>query len=181
MNGSLTPTALTFAALLVIGYFLLNYWGVKLFARANSVITTFKFIIPAATILGLMLTGFHSQNFGGAGAAFAPYGWSAVFTAVATSGIVFSFNGFQESGEPGRRSAATFAQHTGLQVVGLDRVGADHPYVLLRRLPMSRRGQSRRASLRKAGANSISLRRSPNWRSRSTSIGWHSCCTWTLS
>jgi len=95
MNGSLTPTALIFAALLVIGYFLLNYWGVKLFARANTVITTFKFIIPGATILGLMLTGFHSENFGGAGTAFAPYGWSAVLTAVATSGIVFSFNGFQ--------------------------------------------------------------------------------------
>ena len=93
-NGSLTPPALGLAALLVIGYFMLNYWGVKLFARANSLITTFKFIIPGLTILGLMLTGFHHENFGTV-SSFAPYGWSAVFTAVATSGIVFSFNGFQ--------------------------------------------------------------------------------------
>ncbi len=37
----------------MIVYFLLNYWGVKLFARANSAITVFKFMIPGATILGL--------------------------------------------------------------------------------------------------------------------------------
>ena len=79
---------------LVIIYFMLNYWGVKLFARANSAITVFKFLIPGATIAGLMLTGFHKENFGEA-STFAPYGWSAVLTAVATSGIVFAFNGFQ--------------------------------------------------------------------------------------
>jgi amino acid transporter len=94
VNGSLTPIGLGLAALLVIVYFMLNYWGVKLFAHANSTITVFKFIIPGATILGLMLTGFHTENFGTA-STFAPYGWSAVLTAVATSGIVFSFNGFQ--------------------------------------------------------------------------------------
>ena len=94
VDGSLTPVGLGLSALLVIVYFLLNYWGVKLFARANSAITVFKFIIPGATILGLMLTGFHSENFG-TSSSFAPYGWSAVLTAVATSGIVFSFNGFQ--------------------------------------------------------------------------------------
>ncbi len=93
-DGTLTPFALGLAALLVMVYFMLNYWGVRLFARANTAITTFKFIIPGLTILGLMLTGFHRENFGAAGG-FAPYGWSAVFTAVATSGIVFSFNGFQ--------------------------------------------------------------------------------------
>ncbi|MBV8626374.1 MAG: APC family permease [Paraburkholderia sp.] len=94
VDGSLTPTGVFLAALLVVIYFMLNYWGVKVFARANSAITIFKFLIPAATILGLMVTGFHKENFGTA-SSFAPYGWPAVFTAVATSGIVFSFNGFQ--------------------------------------------------------------------------------------
>jgi len=94
VNGSLTAPGLFLSALLVIVYFMLNYWGVKVFARANTTITVFKFIIPGLTILGLLLSGFHSENFGSTGS-FAPYGWSAVFTAVATSGIVFSFNGFQ--------------------------------------------------------------------------------------
>ncbi len=94
VRGELTTTGLLLSALLVIIYFMLNYWGVKLFARANTTITVFKFLIPGLTILGLLVSGFHSDNFEAAGS-FAPYGWSAVFTAVATSGIVFSFNGFQ--------------------------------------------------------------------------------------
>ncbi len=94
VNGSLTPPGLLLSALLVIVYFMLNYWGVKVFARANTTITVFKFIIPGLTIAGLLASGFHSENFG-TSSEFAPYGWSAVFTAVATSGIVFSFNGFQ--------------------------------------------------------------------------------------
>jgi amino acid transporter len=94
VNGSLTTSGLLLSAALVIVYFFMNYWGVKLFARANSAITIFKILIPGATILGLMLTGFHRENFGQA-STFAPHGWSAVLTAVATSGIVFAFNGFQ--------------------------------------------------------------------------------------
>jgi amino acid transporter len=74
VNGSLQPSGLILSALLVIVYFMLNYWGVKLFARANSAITVFKFVIPGATILGLLLTGFHSENFGTT-SSFAPYGW----------------------------------------------------------------------------------------------------------
>ncbi|CBW74674.1 Amino acid permease [Mycetohabitans rhizoxinica HKI 454] len=96
VHGELTLPGLLLSAVLVIVYFLLNYWGVKLFAHANSAITIFKFLIPGATILGLVLTGFHTDNFAtGATGQFAPYGWSAVLTAVATSGIVFAFNGFQ--------------------------------------------------------------------------------------
>lgn len=110
VDGTLTAGGLALSALLVIVYFMLNYWGVKLFARANTAITLFKFAIPALTIAGLMIAGFHPGNFtlaehGG----FAPNGMSAVLTAVATSGIVFAFNGFQspvnlagEARDPGR-------------------------------------------------------------------------------
>ncbi|WP_027416552.1 APC family permease [Aneurinibacillus terranovensis] len=93
-NNELTVPGLLLAAVLVIIYFLLNYWTVQLFARANTLITVFKFLIPGATIIGLMVTGFHSGNFS-TGGGFAPYGWSSVLTAVATSGVVFAFNGFQ--------------------------------------------------------------------------------------
>jgi len=95
---------------LVVVYFLLNFWSVKVFASTNSAITFFKLIVPAATAVTLMLTGFHPENFsvgihGGPHVANA----AAILTAVATSGIVFSYNGFQspvnlagEARTPGR-------------------------------------------------------------------------------
>ena len=43
---------------LVVIYFLLNFWGVKIFAHANSAITFFKLIVPAATAIALMCTSF---------------------------------------------------------------------------------------------------------------------------
>ncbi|MDU0810611.1 MAG: APC family permease [Burkholderia sp.] len=96
IHSELTLPGLLLSAILVIIYFLLNYWGVKIFARANSAITVFKFLIPILTVFGLILTCFHSRSLGiNSYEAFAPNGWSAVLTAVATSGIVFAFNGFQ--------------------------------------------------------------------------------------
>ncbi|AXF26130.1 amino acid:proton symporter [Burkholderia pyrrocinia] len=96
IGEDLTTHGLFASALLVIVYFMLNYWGVKLFVKTNTAITVFKFLVPGATIAGLVWSGFHRENFAlAAGGHFAPYGWSSVLTAVATSGIVFSFNGFQ--------------------------------------------------------------------------------------
>lgn len=85
---------LGFASVLLIIYFLLNYWTVNLFSKANSLITIFKIIIPGLTIGALLFTGFHGGNFT-SGSSIAPNGWASVLTAVATSGIVFAFNGFQ--------------------------------------------------------------------------------------
>lgn len=90
---TLTPTGLLIAAVLVFLYFLLNYWTVQLFARVNALITVFKLVIPALTAVGLIIAGFHASNFTHYGG-FAPNGWSSVLTAIATSGIIFAFNGF---------------------------------------------------------------------------------------
>jgi len=95
-NGELTTHGLWASAALVLVYFALNYWGVKLFVKTNTAITTFKLVVPALTGVALIWASFNTENFGdGTASSFAPYGWSAVFTAVAASGIVFSFNGFQ--------------------------------------------------------------------------------------
>lgn len=109
-QGELSTSGLVASAALVLVYFCLNYWGVKLFVKTNTVITVFKLVVPALTAVALMSTSFNTTNFGdGSVASFAPYGWSAVFTAVAASGIVFSYNGFQspvslagEARNPGR-------------------------------------------------------------------------------
>ena len=109
-TGELSHTGLMIAALLVVVYFLLNYWSVKLFAKTNTAITLYKLIVPALTAIALMATSFHPENFH-VGAHGGPHAisLSAVLTAVAISGIVFSFNGFQspvnlagEARDPGR-------------------------------------------------------------------------------
>jgi amino acid transporter len=109
-RGELTATGLSVAAALVIGYFLVNFWSVKVFASTNSAITFFKLIVPAATAVALMSQGFHWENFhiGIHGGGYV-MDVAAILTAVATSGIVFSYNGFQspvnlagEAHDPGR-------------------------------------------------------------------------------
>ena len=109
-HGELTVPGLSIAAGLVIIYFLLNFWSVKLFARSNTAITTFKLVVPAATGLALIVMGFHAGNFSiGRHGESNSANFAAVLTAVATAGIVFSFNGFQspvnlagEAREPAR-------------------------------------------------------------------------------
>ncbi|MGN6236006.1 APC family permease [Dyella sp.] len=109
-HGELSHLGLGIAAVLVVVYFLLNFWSVKLFTRSNSLITIIKLIIPAATGIALIASGFHSENLsvGAAGGSHAN-DFAAILTAVATAGIVFSFNGFQspvnlagEARNPGR-------------------------------------------------------------------------------
>ena len=110
-HGELAPPGLGISALLVVVYFLVNYWSVKLFARSNSTITVFKLVVPALTAVALIASGFHAQNFsvGLHGAGSPVLDFSAILTAIATAGIVFSFNGFQspvnlagEARNPGR-------------------------------------------------------------------------------
>jgi amino acid transporter len=95
-HGELTALGLVIAAGLVVVYFLLNFWSVRLFAHSNTAITIFKLIVPATTALALLAAGFHTENFGldTHEQANSP-NFAAVLTAVATAGIVFSFNGFQ--------------------------------------------------------------------------------------
>ena len=98
VNEQLTPFALVLAGLLVVLYFLLNFWSVTLFTRFNTLITVFKLVVPALTGIALIASSWHGGNVSGAtpgGGGFLPYGGAGVLTAVATSGIIFAFNGFQ--------------------------------------------------------------------------------------
>lgn len=124
-GGTLTPSGLLAATLFMLVYTLLNFWTVALFAKSNTAITVFKLVVPLLTAIFLMVYGFHPQNFtDAASGGFAPYGWAAVFTGVATSGIVFSFNGFQapinlagEAQRPGR--SVPFAVVGGILMAGV--------------------------------------------------------------
>ncbi len=97
-GGELSPLALLLAGGLVVGYFLVSYWSVAVFAHSNAMITIFKLVVPTIAGIALISVAFHSGNVAGhvtGTGGFLPFGGAGVLTAVATSGIVFAFNGFQ--------------------------------------------------------------------------------------
>lgn len=90
--GSQSPTLLGWLvqlAILVI-FFLLNYYSVKTFARANNLISVFKFVVPL-TVIVVLLWFFHPHNFSVDG--FAPSGFAGVAGAVSAGGIIFAYLG----------------------------------------------------------------------------------------
>ncbi len=109
-TDTLSHLGLGFTAILIVVYFLLNFWSVKLFAHSNTAITIVKLIIPAVTGIALIASGFDHANFDvGVNGGTHTNDFAAILTAVATAGIVFSFNGFQspvnlagEARNPGR-------------------------------------------------------------------------------
>ncbi len=92
-NDLLTPLGLAGSIVLLAVLVVLNWFGIRLFARVNAVVTTLKFVVPVVTVVALLVSGFHPEHLTQVGG-FAPYGWSAVLSAVATGGIIFAINGF---------------------------------------------------------------------------------------
>src|SRR5579859_7867490 len=90
--GSSDPTLLGWLvqlALLTL-FFLLNYFSVKTFAKANNVISIFKFVVPLLVIF-VLLSHFQPQNMQLHG--FAPFGFAGVEMAVSAGGIIFAYLG----------------------------------------------------------------------------------------
>ena len=105
----LQPIGIFFAALLMVFFFFLNYWGIKVMGKTNTGMTWWKMILPLITILLLVTVRFDVANFvtiaaGSTGSGFMPYGFAPVMAAVATSGIVFSFLGFRQGLDYGGES-----------------------------------------------------------------------------
>jgi amino acid transporter len=97
-TGLLTLTGLAVSVLLTVLFFILNYFGVKLFAKINTSVTWIKFVIPVGTAVLIMAFGMHPSNFTSHGGFF-PNGFSATLMAVGSSGIIFSLQGFRQSVE----------------------------------------------------------------------------------
>ena len=74
----------------------INFLAVRLFAQVNNVITWWKVAIPVLTII-ILFTKFHGGNFNPGGGGFNPFGWKAIFAAIPTAGIVFSYLGFEQA------------------------------------------------------------------------------------
>ncbi len=91
-----TLTALGYGAAVVLMavFVLINYFGVRWFARINNALVWWKLFIILLVIAAFFLSAFHGSNFTSEG--FKPQGWHGVFTAISTGGIVFSYLGFRQ-------------------------------------------------------------------------------------
>ncbi|OIQ71750.1 aspartate-proton symporter [mine drainage metagenome] len=84
------------ACVALLGVFILvNAWGVRALLRLGNTLMIWKLIIPVLTIAALMIASFHVDNFTSQG--FAPFGAQGTISAIATSGIVFSYLGFRQA------------------------------------------------------------------------------------
>jgi amino acid transporter len=89
------PRGILFFLGLMALFFVLNYFGIKLLSRVNHVVTWWKLVIPTVTFC-FLLTIFHGSNFT-AYHGFAPFGTSAIFQALSTTGIIFAYLGFRQA------------------------------------------------------------------------------------
>jgi amino acid transporter len=94
-----TLTALGYVAAVVLMalFVVVNYFGIRWFARINNALVWWKLAIIAVVIVAFFVAAFHGGNFTSHG--FKPQGWHGVFSAIATSGIVFSYLGFRQGVE----------------------------------------------------------------------------------
>lgn len=97
----LTPVGLLVTAGMVVIYFVLNYFGVRLFAKANTAISTIKYIVPTVTMVILIVVGLSHGGAANLSSAspggFLPFGFHGVLVAIAIGGIYFAYTGFRQA------------------------------------------------------------------------------------
>jgi len=96
----LTVAGFFVAAGMLAVFSLINVIGIRWFARLNNALVWWKLVIILVVIITFLFTVFHKSDFTQATAGgFMPFGWSGVFTSIATAGIVFSYLGFRQGVE----------------------------------------------------------------------------------
>jgi amino acid transporter len=97
---TLTPLGFLVAAILLAIFVVANWFGVKLFAQINNVLVWWKLAIILLVIVVFIFTALSSTRMGTpanfTSHGFAPGGIPAVFVAISTAGITFSFLGFRQ-------------------------------------------------------------------------------------
>ena len=98
----LTGLGYVVATVMMALFVVANLFGVRYLVRANSIITTWKVIVPVMTIVVLFFTHFNTANFTSHG--FAPFGLHGVLRAVSDGGAVFALVGFEQAVQLGGES-----------------------------------------------------------------------------
>src|SRR5438046_4421269 len=85
----LTTQGYVVAAALLLAFCTINVMGVRWLAETNKLAVCWKLFVPAVTVVALVATSAHGENFN-AGGGFMPFGWKGVFVATSSGGIVFA-------------------------------------------------------------------------------------------
>lgn len=96
-SGVLTGFGFFVSVLLMLVFAGINALAVRIVLTINSALTWWKLAVPALTVIVLIAIGFHPQNF--SNHSFAPHGVAGIFSAVATSGVIFAYLGFRQAVE----------------------------------------------------------------------------------
>src|SRR5436190_6696508 len=100
----LTAQGYVVAAALLLLFCAINVLGVRWLAETNKLAVCWKIFVPTLTVVALILTSAHRENFSSAGGGFMPFGWKGVFVALASGGVVFACLGFEQAVQLGGES-----------------------------------------------------------------------------
>ena len=94
----LTTVGIVISVALMALFTVINLLGVATLAKSNNAIMVWKIAIPFLAVIVIMILSFHATNFfhpshGG----FMPFGIQGVLSAIATGGIIFSYQGFEQA------------------------------------------------------------------------------------
>lgn len=111
-DNSLTGKGIILAIVFMVIFTLINLVGVKVLAEGGNLIVAWKIAIPVLTIIAILSSGFHSENFSlhfhstlsakgqlvaSHGGGFMPYGVKGMLIALGVGGILFSYQGFEQA------------------------------------------------------------------------------------
>lgn len=99
----LTAQGYVAAVALLLLFSVINVLGVRWLAETNKVAVCWKLFVPTITVVALLLTAAHSENFT-TGGGFMPFGWKGVFLALASGGVIFACLGFEQAVQLGGES-----------------------------------------------------------------------------
>ena len=95
-SGVLSIKGFAVALVLMLFFFALNWYGVRVMSSVNTAVGVWKVIVPTATFALLFALDFHASYVISLRGGFAPYGWAAIFMAIPTQGIAYSYLGFRQ-------------------------------------------------------------------------------------
>jgi amino acid transporter len=94
-TSNVTGLGFAMTIILMALFTAINFLAMRLFSKVNAGITWWKVAVPVLVII-VLLFKFHANNLG-AGGGFMPYGIKALFAAIPSAGIVFSYLGFEQA------------------------------------------------------------------------------------
>src|SRR5438045_7737770 len=84
------------AGTLLLLFCTINVIGVRWLADINMRAFCWKPLVPALTVVALIVTSAHTENFSAHGG-FMPFGWKGVFLALSSGGVIFAGLGFEQA------------------------------------------------------------------------------------